>query len=178
MSDQIIRIINKLSSKRIKLNPVLSESDVRAFELRHNIVLPIEYRNFITMIGNGGEGPVGYGIDRLGEVASDMGQDEVKIWSDLLYVKDVFPFTKYWVWDDGELTIEGTKEDLKKGSIYIGNDGCGMYWHLIITGPERGIPWQFCEEGIQPVCPRRNFLQWYEDWLDGLDSFYGFKSKQ
>jgi hypothetical protein len=27
-------------------------------------------------------------------------------------------------------------------------------------------------EGIQPACPKRDFLTWYEDWLDGKDSFY------
>ena len=52
-----------------------------------------------------------------------------------------------------------------------------MNWHLIVNGPERGIPWMLCGEGIQPVCPKRTFVQWYEDWLDGRDSFYGYAGK-
>jgi hypothetical protein len=94
-------------------------------------------------------------------------------WSTLPHVTKPFPFTRYWYWDRGDTTDEGTAEQVNHGSICLGSDGCGMYWHLIVTGPDRGIPWMLCGEAIQPVCPKRTFLQWYEDWLDGRDSFYG-----
>lgn len=70
--------------------------------------------------------------------------------------------------------ISRIKVKLSNGSILLGTDGCGMDWRLIVTGPDRGIPWMISGEGIQPVCPKRTFLQCNEDWLDGLDSFYGF----
>lgn len=79
--------------------------------------------------------------------------------------------------ESGETSNEGSREQVEHGSILIGNDGCGMYWHLIISRPDRGIPWMVCGEGIQPVGPKRDFLQWYEDWLDGRDSFYGYHYK-
>jgi len=53
-----------------------------------------------------------------------------------------------------------------------------MNWHLIVTGPDRGVPWMLAGEGIQPLCPKRTFLQWYEDWLDGKDSFYGYVPRE
>jgi hypothetical protein len=42
-----------------------------------------------------------------------------------------------------------------------------MDWHLIITGPERGNIWLITGEGMQHTNPRRDFLKWYSDWLDG-----------
>jgi len=39
-------------------------------------------------------------------------------------------------------------------------------WH--ITGPERGNIWWICGEDIQPTAPNWDFLQWFEDWLDGV----------
>jgi hypothetical protein len=47
-----------------------------------------------------------------------------------------------------------------------------MYWHLIVAGPERGNVWTLSSEGIQPTAPKRDFLTWYEDWLDGKGSWY------
>lgn len=174
MKDKLSRIEAKLVAKGHKVNSKASEAHVASFESHHGISLPGEYRSFITLLGNGGPGPPSYGLEPLGFTASDMQSEERRLWTDLPDVATAFPFTRYWVWEEGDISSEGSREQIDYGSIYIGNDGCGMHWHLIITGPERGIPWMICGEGIQPVCPRRSFLQWYEDWLDGLDSFYGF----
>jgi hypothetical protein len=48
-----------------QMNPVLSESEVSAFERDHKIVLPSDYRQFVTGVGNGGAGPF-YGVFPLG----------------------------------------------------------------------------------------------------------------
>jgi hypothetical protein len=174
MKEQLSRIRAKLASRRLVLNPPATEKDVATFEQRHGISLPAEYRLFLTQLGNGGAGPPEYGLVPLGEPATDMLLEERAVWTELPHVQRAFPFTKHWVWEDGQTSDEGTEEHIAYGSIFIGNDGCGMYWHLIVTGPERGTPWMLCGEGIQPVCPRRGFLQWYEDWLEGRESFYGF----
>jgi hypothetical protein len=89
-------------------------------------------------------------------------------------VREEFPFTAQWIWENDELTDEGSRDQVGHGSICLGTDGCAIYWHLIVTGPERGNVWMICGEGIQPTCPKRDFLTWFEDWLDGKDSFYGF----
>ena len=174
MSEIIARIRRKISARGLSLNPVASEAEVRAFETRHAITLPAEYRLFITTLGNGGRGPADYGLLSLGAVARDLSPEERRHWTELPDIGKPFPFTRHWVWEEGALSSEGTAEQVSHGSIMLGTDGCAMYWHLIVTGPDRGIPWQLCGEGIQPVCPKRSFTQWYEDWLDGKDSFYGF----
>jgi hypothetical protein len=46
-----------------------------------------------------------------------------------------------------------------------------MDWHLIVTGAERGNVWMLCGEGVVPQDPNRDFLTWYEDWLDGVKNW-------
>lgn len=48
-----------------EMNPVLSESEAATFERSHDVVLPYDYRQFLTELGNGGAGPF-YGIFPLG----------------------------------------------------------------------------------------------------------------
>jgi hypothetical protein len=174
--ETIARIQEKLAARGLSLNPVASDTEVKAFESRHSITLPPDYRLFITTVGNGGPGPADYGILRLGTIASDLLPDERRYWTELADIRKPFPFTRYWVWEDGEPSTEGSRDQVAYGSIMLGTDGCGMYWHLIVTGSDRGIPWQLCGEGIQPVYPKRSFTEWYEDWLDGKNTFYGLQN--
>src|SRR5688572_15728943 len=48
----------------------LTEQQAAAFERRHAVTLPPEYRAFITGVANGGAGP-GYGLYSLAESVSD-----------------------------------------------------------------------------------------------------------
>jgi hypothetical protein len=50
---------------RFLVNEPLPESHVLTFETTHKIKLPVDYRSFLTTIGNGGAGPY-YGIFPLG----------------------------------------------------------------------------------------------------------------
>lgn len=169
---QLDRILKKLQGRI--LNAPISERAVQDFEASHGIQLPDGYREFLLRLGNGGDGPPCYGLGPLGLPANDMPPEQARWWVELRDVRKPFPFTRYWIWDLGQETDEGVREQTHHGSVYIGNDGCGAYWHLIITGPERGNVWMISGEGIQPACPKRDFLTWYEDWLDGKDSFYAF----
>ncbi|WP_435007559.1 SMI1/KNR4 family protein [Tundrisphaera lichenicola] len=168
MDARIDRIRRKLEASGKSLNPTLSQVEVEDFESRHGIRLPDAYRTYLLELGNGGDGPTEYGVPRLGEVADDMNREEAELWTSLPKVREDFPFTKRWIWEADEETEEGASDDIPLGSLYIGNDGCGMYWHLIINGPARGQVWLFDENGIAPTIPPRDFLQWYEDGLDGV----------
>jgi hypothetical protein len=166
MEDQLGRLRGKIAAAGIRLNPCLSLPAVESFERAHGILLPAAFRLFLLHIGNGGKGPPGYGIPPLGSGPLSSYQPQAQYWQELPDVARPFPFTKAWVWERGERTTEGTHEQVNHGSIYIGEDGCGQDWHLIVTGPERGNVWNFDWAGISPTEPRRDFLQWYEDWLD------------
>ncbi len=174
MNEQISRIKTKLKHRNAELNPRLKVAEVRKFEELYGVELPREYREFVTRIGNGGVGPPDYGMYALGTTETQLQQFRRPEQQDLSRLAEPFPFTRFWVWENSDLSLEGTYEQVHNGSVLLGTDGCGMDWRLIVTGPDRGIPWMISGEGIQPVCPKRHFLQWYEDWLDGLDSFYGF----
>lgn len=176
IDDSITRVQEKIASRGLTMNAVAPESEVGRFEQKHGITLPADYRRFLTVIGNGGPGPADYGLLPLGTIPNDCTPEEAQYWSSLPDIRLPFPFTRYWIWEDGSESLEGVRDQVSHGSICIGSDGCGMYWHLIISGPKRGIPWQLSGEGIQPLNPERSFIQWYDDWLDGKDSFYGLQA--
>ena len=61
---------------------------------------------------------------------------------------------------------------LRCGNLCLGHQGCGLFFVLVVTGPERGQVWSLGDGGIQPLAPRCNFLEWYEYWLDGGDDWF------
>lgn len=125
--------------------------------------LPEEYVCYLTQISNGGGGPPEYGIGKLGEVASDMSAQQKENWLELKSIQKEFPYSEALT-DDEFNDDDHIKMDY--GSLHIGNDGCGMYWHLIVSGLEKGNMWLLSGEGIGPTEPRLNFLAWLEYWLD------------
>ena len=171
MDKRTNRIREQLINKGCALNPICSPSEIETFEKLHGITLPEEYTSYLLNIANGGDGPPEYGIVKLGGVASDMSEQEKHNWSSLSSVKKPFPFTGAWITEEDEESDEGNFSDIDSGSIFIGNDGCGMYWHLIVTGPERGNMWLLTGEGISPTTPRHTFLSWIEAWIDGNEYF-------
>src|SRR5688500_7059040 len=131
--ERINRVARKVSDRGVRLGAPLAEDAVRDFEARHRIVLPDTYRAFLLRVGNGvSTGPPEYGLARLGEVARHMPEDDARVWTQLPHVGQPFPFTKPWVWEDGDASDEGTQADVRHGNIYLGDDGCGMYWFVIV----------------------------------------------
>ncbi|HZN37118.1 MAG TPA: SMI1/KNR4 family protein, partial [Pirellulaceae bacterium] len=139
---------------------------------RSGCALPDGYRRFLQHVGNGGSGPPSFGLLRLGQTPNDLRAEESRPWVDGTRVSRPFPFTRPWVWEDGDSSDEGTREQVGDGSIHLGTDGCGQYWLLIISGPERGNVWMLADVGMGPTVPKRDFLQWYEDWLDGVREWW------
>lgn len=151
---------------------------VHAFERRHGIVLPEPYRTFVAEIADGASaGPPEYGMVRLGALPSDWGDDRP--------VRDPakpFPLTGIWVWEAEDRTYEELGPLLEPvydhGSLVLGTDGCGMYWHLIVTGPHRGHMWNISGEGACPfgaefgyTTGRSGFTGWVQHWAEGKDWF-------
>ncbi|HEY6971910.1 MAG TPA: SMI1/KNR4 family protein, partial [Candidatus Angelobacter sp.] len=139
------------------LNPPLPESKVAAFEQRHSIVLPADYRYFITRVANGGAGPF-YGVFRLGEM------DE-KPWREgeglVGVLSQPFPHREAWndlsgmppneLYDSDEDEAERQRIAFEKnyydnkwvnGAIPICHEGCAIRIWLVVTGEEAGHLWE------------------------------------
>jgi HEAT repeat protein len=152
-----------------RLNPPLSEADLRRFETVHAIELPSCYRAFVQHVGNGGAGPY-YGIYPLDKwndfaewVLDDVPSDFLSRPSPLQPGRNVGLET-------------GSDADLLsayQGTLSIGTQGCTYAMQLILSGPHRCRVAYVDADGQPPYVVRDpDFLSWYERWLDELLSGY------
>ena len=204
LEQRIKQIKHKLIERHIHLNPCLGEHEVESFEAQYNISLPEAYRRFLLEVGDGGAGPPYYGLVPLAETIINSAHTEMVRFVELLDAKlgkqpdeqqpvdemrfrpDLpFPLTDIWDWEEESERIESeeiSEEECTKtinaiheqGSLALGTQGDGDDWILVITGNERGYVWMRTEHITLPCKPRRDFLSWYEYWLDseckdGLD---------
>ncbi|MFC8618373.1 SMI1/KNR4 family protein [Micromonospora purpureochromogenes] len=144
---------------------------VRAFEAKHGIVLPEPYRTFVAEITDGSySGPPEYGLVGLAQLPDDWGADRPE-----RVLSRPFPLTSTWLWEDDPRPWEEISPLIDQvcndGSIVLGTDGCGMYWHLIVTGPHRGHVWNISGEGATPfgaefgfTTADPGFAGWVKHW--------------
>ncbi|GAB3964226.1 hypothetical protein GCM10029978_024220 [Actinoallomurus acanthiterrae] len=153
--------------------PPLGWEALRAYEAEHGIVLPEPYRTFAAEICNGSAGgPPDFGLVPLAEMPEDWGDDRGRV------PAEPFPLTAPWLWE-GDEDDPRSPEEIDKalgqvfnhGSIVLGTDGCGMYWHLIVTGPHRGHIWNITGEGAAPfgaefgfTTGSPGFVGWVTHW--------------
>ena len=178
-----------------KLNPPLPASVIEAFEGRHGVSLPEDYRRFITEIGDGGAGPC-YGVLPFGK------DDDDRDWEGGGLVGDPsrpFPHTTSWnlpesFWDgepdpppgtppeeedrlmeawDRELEAHYWDPAIMDGAIPICHLGCALRQWLVIHGPQRGFVWnddRADNGGISPLLGDSGepvtFSRWYMTWLE------------
>lgn len=178
---------------QFRTHPPLSEDAVQAFEDRHAVRLPAEYRGFLTEVGNGGAGPP-YGLFKLGEYE---GEPWVEGDGLLGVLSEPFPHIGPWndlsglpPWDDSwpgdpswdEATYECEWEAWRKrywdathvgGAVPVCHLGCNHRLWLVVTGAEVGNVWcdgRADQAGVFPLerpgRERVSFLAWYRDWLD------------
>ncbi|MBT1103183.1 MULTISPECIES: SMI1/KNR4 family protein [Streptomyces] len=164
--------------------PPAGPEAVRSFETEHGIVLPEPYRTFVAEICDGlRAGPPHYGLLPFAKTPSDWGSDRPE-----RLLAEPFPLTEAWLWeadDDGTALSEQEFDDrvesvFDHGSLVLGTDGCGMYWHLIVTGPQRGQVWLIDENGAIPFGTRSaaslmpgvpGFAGWVTHWAQGHSWF-------
>ncbi|WP_329379584.1 SMI1/KNR4 family protein [Streptomyces sp. NBC_01351] len=151
--------------------PPLGWDAVRAFEAEHAIVLPEPYRTFVAEICDGSlAGPPHYGLLPLAAMPADWGHGRRE-----RLLAEPFPLTEPWPWEDdeGEESVEEFEARLAPvfdhGSIVLGTDGCGMNWHLVVTGADRGRVWLITGEGALPFAG--GFAEWVGHWAAGRDWF-------
>jgi len=198
--DQIARIKNKLDQARVfdkdykvfganshkyEVGDPVTLDEIVSFEKKYSINLPNCYRSFLLEIGNGGSSYSGsgagpfYGIYPLGE-----GVDELIEQPELYIHKEpaVSPNVSEDMWseltkrlnEDEEIPDAAYESELGKvfsGLLPIGSQGCSMLHALIVTGENAGRVVNLDIDLQTPrVCYESNFLDWYERWLDEINS--------
>ncbi|GAA2441613.1 SMI1/KNR4 family protein [Streptomyces macrosporus] len=157
--------------------PPLGWDAVRAFEAEHGVVLPEPYRTFVAEVCDGSRvGPPAYGLTPLAELPDDWGDDRPR-----RVLAEPFPLTEAWLWEedpDPEAAEPVLDRVFDHGSIVLGTDGCGMYWHLIVTGPHRGHVWNITDVGAVPfgaefghTTSEPGFAGWVRHWAAGGEWF-------
>lgn len=170
--------------------PPLAESELIQFEIKFGIRLPVEYRLFILLVGNGGAGPA-YGVFRLGEMDDGVGSMK---WDSMDgFVGDLkvsFPFCESWNDLNGMPQVESLCDEVQDhlfeafdqvyfrpldGAIPICHRGCALRDWLVISGSEAGNVWRDDRADYGGIYPftlpgkeRVTFYQWYCAWLDDV----------
>ena len=179
------------SSHSYILDPRLPEQEVLAFEERHHIHLPEDYRHFIMNIGNGGAGPdygffpLGYMDDTplkawtegngfVGVLSQDFQFDEP--WNDTSGLPDFNPNEDQQ--DEYDRAMEAFEQrywssSLMNGAFPICHRGCALRLWLVIAGKEAGHIWRDGRAdytGLSPLLlkdgSRATLSWWYWEWLD------------
>jgi hypothetical protein len=173
-----------------RLNPTLTEEAVVSFEQEHGVSLPNDFRQFLTMVGNGGAGPF-YGVFPLGIMDDNFGLRSWQEGDGLIGVlRKPFPFDQEWndlsmmPADDLADRDEGEygKQQAEFGSIYwdaslvngaipICHEGCAIRIWLVVTGTQAGFLWEDRRSeylGLRPLKledgSQATFGGWYIEW--------------
>jgi SMI1 / KNR4 family (SUKH-1) len=181
--------------------PVLTAAEIAEVEAQYGVELPEEYRTFLAEVGAGGPGPE-FGLTSVrrvdgkwgfwersgrGPVPLDMSGPfvETEDWIDqqmaTLRAAGYEPTTRD---EDNDYLDDYLKafggpgemiwaEERFRGSLLIGDYGCGMSGRLVVVGPHRG---ELRDRDVgfnEPLDPsvdahgnRHNFRTWYLEWLE------------
>jgi hypothetical protein len=170
------------------VNPPASPEEVLQFEQKYAIELPVCYKSFLLNIGNGGTsfadsaaGPF-YGIYPLGRNVDELIPDNTEA-----YLKNeclLFPEMSDDYWDsltrktDHHANITDEEFDRETGKLFggilpIGSQGCTYLQGIALNGKYKGRVVNLDLERQKPrFAGERNFLDWYERWLDEVISGY------
>jgi hypothetical protein len=149
---------------RYAFRPPLPEAEIRAFEERHGVQLPPEYRSFVAQVGDGPAGP-GHGLMPLTVPRPEADDD----WAvDDEWREDRLPgrlATPFPLKEPLPGRLGAATDELTPGTLMLAEEGCGMYIRLIVSGPRAGEVWRIDPDwgGFVPAAP--GFRAWYTGWL-------------
>ncbi len=152
------------------LGATLTEAEIAAFEKKHGVRLPEDYRVFLAKAGNGGLGPDAprsfmgksgagpfYGLLTLDDAAEDCTLNQPFPFTE---ATESFPEEVVWGQMDADL-FPGVP-----GALALCHYGSGVVCYLIVNGPAYGTIWQG-RENFYPMA--ESFDVWYGDWLRRLE---------
>lgn len=143
--------------------PPATEADVVAFERRHGIELPQAYRRFVLEVGNGASSTDRiYDLLPLGELPSGF---HARAEDHFARLCREFPHRSRWPYDRSR--DRGAWRAMWDGCLPVGFDGAEVWVVVVTGGARRGQVWRLGPLGAVPNDPPRDFIEWYELWLDG-----------
>ena len=154
------------------LGPPLGWHRVAEFESQCGVVLPEPYRSFVATIGDGcTDGPPHYGLAALGQDVNEQVRFEPE------RLARPFPLTAQWIWENDPDPDEARYHAVwGDGLLWLGTEGCSMYWALVISGEHRGHIWDVADVGAQPygqpfgyTSAEPGFGGWVARWATGAD---------
>ena len=129
----------------------LSEETVAAYELRHSLALPLEYRTFITRIGNGGAGP-DYGVLPLPLQPPNLTLD--------------WPYDECHEVEEDDAANDEYFEP--PGAFQLADCGCATYQLLVVRGVHAGEVWLDSRNqypgGFKPLLARDGVRLRFGSW--------------
>ncbi len=159
--------------------PPMSEKAVAAFEAKHQIHLPADYRRFITTVASSGSQPF-YGLEVLTDLPDLSNPFHYTLTNPLI----LFQLTEE-EWDD-----ENEEEETLGGVLTLCTEGCGMDSVLVVNSNDPDTYgtvwyWDFANDfGTSPMIDPKtgrpfHFLDWLEYWADRTaaladDEYFGF----
>ncbi len=173
-------------SHKYELNAPATPEAVEAFERAYEIQLPDSYKSFILHIGNGGNGYLNsaagpfYGIYPMGENVDDLiyGNPEEYLKKECILKPDITD--RDWdkltdvLYDENISDSEYYKVIGKifSGVLPIGFQGCSYVQALVLNGPyaDKVVNLEMSAEDAPKFTYEKNFLDWYERWLDEVIS--------
>jgi hypothetical protein len=185
----VLRDLTGEGAERYRPADPLDEGVVAAFEARHGVSLPADYRAFLLEVGDGGIGP-DYGIKPLADYQPAAGLPQV---TTTITMKDGStisagtgprevpartavlgqPFVVREAWapvdEDGRATPLPVPADAHPydGTLELAEIGCGYFHLLVVTGEDRGAVWVDYTAGDGSLAPSApSFRDWLRGWLD------------
>ena len=153
--------------------PAMTEKEVSAFEKKHGIHLPEDYRRFITTITAGGSQPF-YGLEAL----NDKHVELPNLGKPFSYTLENPLIMIYLTEEEMEYDEDGEEDDEGEcGFISLCHEGCGMYSILVVNSNDPdtyGTVWFYDFANDFGTAPMRDaqtgqpfhFLDWLEYWAD------------
>jgi SMI1 / KNR4 family (SUKH-1) len=161
------------SIHKFQMNPTLSEAEVAAFEEKFSVNLPQDYKEFLVNIGNGGAGPY-YRLLSLEQCCTHKTFGSFNEPEKML--KDFFNPQEHFskaceVYPNANLGygLDKTRKypfEWQIGTIALSDQGCANYTLLVVNGDKNYGKVCYSAMGSPYFMPDRNFISWYERWLD------------
>lgn len=155
IKQKAVQLKEKVGKLELPLRPCLKRTQIKAFEERYGVKLPKEYAAYLTQIGDGFDGK--HTLSTLEQAVFDP-----------QHITKRFNFREAWIWEDDE---KASKTRIcaanQNGQLQLVDMGDGRSFRLIVCGSAKGEVWEVTDIGIAPYKRGGDFLDWFEDFLDG-----------